>query len=89
MPGDIESIRQGIAEAKGLPADRLRGDTAEDIEADADDLLAALAKVAPPPPPPDFDGGARTPPPIWRDPNEQMTEAIREGARRVRGGERL
>lgn len=46
---NVQLLRNEVAGAKGVPAHlvgRLRGDTQEEIEADADDLLAALKPSA-------------------------------------------
>lgn len=56
-----ENLRLRVALEKSVPADlidRLRGDTQEELEADADKLLSLVKTEAPAP---DFDGGARTP----------------------------
>jgi hypothetical protein len=58
-------LRQQVAIDKGLPAkwvDRLRGDSAEELAADADEILADLAAKAPdtaPAPRPDLTQGAK------------------------------
>jgi hypothetical protein len=61
------ATRRSVALAKGLPAelvDRLQGETQEEIEADADELLAVFmarsAPVTPGTPRPDPSQGART-----------------------------
>lgn len=54
----VENLRIKVALAKDVPADlidRLRGETKEELEADADDLL----KRVKPKDATDFDGGAR------------------------------
>lgn len=48
---ELAKLRREVADKLGLPAglvDRLRGETADDIEADAKDLLRALPKPAAP-----------------------------------------
>jgi hypothetical protein len=55
---DLALLRQQVATAKRLPdalADRLRGETREELEADADALLAAVPMK---PTAPSLDGGA-------------------------------
>ena len=55
---ELAVLRHKVASETGLPAalvDRLRGETAEEIAADADALLAALPKAAAP----NLNGGAR------------------------------
>lgn len=42
--------RQSVAAAKGVPATSLMGDTREELEASADELIAWRDKNAPPPP---------------------------------------
>jgi predicted Zn-dependent protease len=59
-----ELARYRVALAKGLPADlagRLRGDTEEDLAADADALLALIGERRPAGPKPDPSQGARPP----------------------------
>jgi len=56
---ELDTLRRGVAGRLGLPEpliDRLRGETAEDIEADAKALLAAIPK--PPAPNINASGGA-------------------------------
>lgn len=68
-----ENLRLRVALDKSLPADlvdRLRGDTREEIEADADKLLE-LVKPAPS----GFDGGARTAAPAGSDMNRLLRQA--------------
>lgn len=55
---ELAALRQKVAAEKGLPpalADRLQGETADDIAADADALLAALPRPAAP----GLNGGVR------------------------------
>lgn len=61
---DAETLRRDVAEAKGLTPDqarRLNGTTREELEADADDLLAAIRPGGATPPTrrpvPDLRGG--------------------------------
>jgi hypothetical protein len=59
-----ENARLKVALEKKLPADlidRLRGNTVEELSADADKLLELVKPAVPPVP--GFDGGARTPAP--------------------------
>lgn len=80
-----ENLRLRVALSKGLTgdkadlADRLRGNTQEELEADADKLLSHLAPPEPKKqgeeenkkeevPPPSFDGGAREAAPEAQDP---------------------
>jgi len=80
-----ENLRLRVALSKGLTgdkadlADRLRGSTQEELEADADKLLSHLAPPEPKKeaegekkeeekPPPSFDGGAREAAPEAQDP---------------------
>lgn len=58
-----EAMRYRVAVAKGVPAElaeRLRGQTAEELEADADKLLSLLGSSLANGKPPSFDSGART-----------------------------
>jgi chromosome segregation ATPase len=60
---EVRQRRSDVALAKNLPpklAERLRGETVEEIEADADALLEDLGTIPGETPPPG-DGGARTP----------------------------
>lgn len=73
---EAANIRYRVAVAKGLPADlvdRLRGDSEEDIAADADALLA-LVQAAPPTPKPDLTQGHGAPPQ-----GDDMNALIRRG----------
>lgn len=56
---EMEALRRDVAKAKGLPesmANRLRGETRDELEADADSLLADMPK----PDAPNMDGAKRT-----------------------------
>jgi hypothetical protein len=87
-----ENLRLRVALSKGLVgekadlADRLRGKTQEELEADADKLLSHFS---PPekeedkkeekketPPPPSFDGGPREPAPDAKDPAKAHNELV-------------
>lgn len=77
---EVAQIRSDVAVEKKLPpklAGRLTGDTREEIEADADALLADLGTLPVETPPPG-DGGARTPVEP-KDLNEQIREAEAAG----------
>lgn len=71
-----ENLRLRVALDKQIPADlidRLRGDTQEELEADADKLLSLVKTEAPAP---DFDGGARQPAPENREPAEAHNDFL-------------
>lgn len=71
-----ENLRLKVALDKSVPADlidRLRGETQEELEADADKLLS-LVKAEPQAP--DFDGGARRPAPENREPAEAHNDFL-------------
>jgi chromosome segregation ATPase len=77
---EVRQRRSDVALAKNLPpklAERLRGETVEEIEADADALLEDLGTLPGETPPPG-DGGARNPVKP-KDLNEQIREAERNG----------
>lgn len=77
---EVAQTRSEVAAEKKLPpklAGRLTGDTREEIEADADALLADLGTLPVETPPPG-DGGARTPVEP-KDLNEQIREAEAAG----------
>lgn len=97
-----ENLRLRVALEKGLIgekaelADRLRGADKEELEADADKLLALVSTPAPAmeseegkeekkDPPPSFDGGAREPSPEAKDPEQAHNELIVDlfGSRRA------
>jgi hypothetical protein len=75
-----ENLRLRVALAKGLTgdkaelADRLRGDTQEELEADADKLLSFVSKE--PEPKPDFGAGVRDPAPEPKTPEQAANETI-------------
>ena len=72
-----ESRRQRVALAKGVPAnlvDRLRGDSEDEISADADSLLALLNAPRTPKPDASQGGGGPTPPALNSD---ALEEALR------------
>jgi hypothetical protein len=74
---ETRALRAEVALDKGLPkglATRLQGASREEMEADADDLLATLGDQ--PKRTPDLDGGARTPPPKGEDFNQQIRAAL-------------
>lgn len=61
-PTRQENMRLRAAIAKSVPADlidRLRGDTQEELERDAEALMQRLGNQPPTPPAPDFHGGAQ------------------------------
>ena len=77
---EVRQRRSEVAAAKNLPpklADRLTGETVEEIEADADALLEDLGTLPGETPPPG-DGGARTPVQP-KDLEAQIREAEAEG----------
>ncbi len=77
---EVRQLRATVAAEKNLPpklADRLTGETVEEIEADADSLLEDLGPLSGETPPPG-DGGARTPVPP-KDLDDQIAEAERKG----------
>lgn len=77
---EVAQTRSEVAAEKKLPpklAGRLTGETREEIEADADTLLADLGTLPVKTPPPG-DGGARTPVEP-KDLNEQIREAEAAG----------
>lgn len=68
-----ENLRLRVALEKSIPADlidRLRGETKEELEADADKLLEMVA-----PAPSSFDGGARRSAPAGADMNRLLRAA--------------
>lgn len=72
---DPGELRRLVAAERGVPyaaADRLRGSTREEIEADADALLTVIAPAEPWAI--DFDGGARAP---AASPHDDMNEVLR------------
>jgi len=88
-----QNLRLQVALSKGLTgdkadlADRLRGGTKEELEADADTLLSHFApanpedgnekeKEAETPPPPTFDGGPRVPAPEAKNPEQAHNDFI-------------
>jgi hypothetical protein len=76
---ELRALRLEVALDKQLPkslASRLQGNTVEELEKDADELLATIGngKKAP-----SFDGGARTSPPSGED---DMNKVIRNRMRR-------
>lgn len=77
---ETENLRLRTALSKSLPlelADRLRGDSAEEMAADADRLLALVAPSRPGPPNGGFDPGARdTAPEPGGDMNRQIRQAL-------------
>lgn len=77
---EVRQLRATVAAEKNLPpklADRLTGETVEEIQADADALLEDLGPLSGETPPPG-DGGARTPVPP-KDLDDQIAEAERKG----------
>lgn len=71
----LKALRYEVALEKGLPkslAVRLQGQTVEEMQADADELMST---IAPKQRPPSFDGGPRTPAPGADD---DMTSRIRQ-----------
>lgn len=71
-------MRTQVAAAKGLPpklADRLQGDTIEELEADADDLLAEF-EVRSGSPRPDPSQGAKGDPPSSGDMDTLLRAAV-------------
>jgi hypothetical protein len=80
-----------VARACGIPdheAHRIRGDTAEELRADAQEFAATVAATGgwadPPPPPTDFDQGARATTPTEPSVNDQIRGALH--ASRLTGG---
>ena len=75
-----ENLRLRTALSKSLPlelADRLRGDSAEEMAADADRLLALVAPQRSGPPHGGFDPGARdAAPPDGGDMNRSIRQAL-------------
>jgi regulator of replication initiation timing len=88
-----ENLRLRVALSKGLVgdkadlADRLRGATQEELEADADTLLSHFKTPEPgektddpkkveEKPPPSFDGGAREPAPDAKNPEQAHNELV-------------
>jgi hypothetical protein len=72
-------LRFQVATEKQLPKElvpRLRGDTREELEADADDLLALVKSRTDENGKPDFDGGAREPAKDPKSPEDAHHEAI-------------
>lgn len=70
------NLRYRIALAKQVPpelVDRLKGDTEEEMSADADSLLTLVRRT----PPPSYDGGSRTAAPGKTDMNAQLRRALR------------
>jgi chromosome segregation ATPase len=77
---EVRQLRTEVALAKSLPpnlAERLRGETKEEVEADAEALLKDLGTVPGGTPPPG-DGGARTPVQP-KDLDDQIREAEQAG----------
>ncbi|HEX4811692.1 MAG TPA: DUF4355 domain-containing protein [Nonomuraea sp.] len=73
------NLRYRVAVTKQLPAelvDRLRGDTEEEMSADADALLSLVVQPAGPPP---FNGGPRTPTGGGNDMNSFIRKAAGHG----------
>jgi len=73
----VDTLRLRTALAKSLPlelADRLRGDSAEEMAADADRLLALVAPSQPRPQ--SWDAGAREPAPEGGDMNRSIRQAL-------------
>ena len=72
-----EALRLRVAVEQKLPAeliDRLKGDSKEDLEADATELL----KLVKPAEATDFDGGARTPAPERKSPEEAHNDFLKD-----------
>lgn len=77
-PIEQENARLRVALSKGLPADlvdRLRGQTPEELSADADALLALVGPTRSPVPP-TFGGGPRTPPPTGGSMNDLIRQQV-------------
>ena len=73
-----ENLRLRVAIDKKLPADlidRLRGDTKEELEADAESLLQ-LVNNNKPEPTPEFDGGARETAPTPKTPEQEHQDFL-------------
>jgi hypothetical protein len=78
-----ENLRLRVALEKKLPAeliDRLKGNTLEEITADADELL----KLVKPTDANDFDGGARQPAPEPKTPGQSLNETVLGALRATR-----
>jgi hypothetical protein len=78
---DKRAMRLEVALEKGLPkklALRLQGDSQEEMEADADDLLATLGEKKQKPA--NFDGGARQDPPAGDDINAMIRARAGRGS---------
>jgi len=76
------ALRAQVAMAKGLPPKlgaRLQGDTQQEMEADADDLLAEIGSQKKQQTPPNFDGGSRK---SADDGSEDMNKLLRRAAGR-------
>lgn len=74
-----ENRRLRVALDKQLPVDlidRLRGETQEELEADADKLLDLVKSRNEPEPEPDFDGGAREPAPSPQTPEAAHNDSV-------------
>lgn len=74
-----ENLRLRVALDKSVPADlidRLRGKNKEELEADADKLLALVGTPKEEPKDPNFDGGPRDPAPDPKSPEEQHNDAV-------------
>lgn len=72
---EAQNLRLRVALEKKLPAeliDRLKGDSKEEIETDAEQLL----KLVKPAETTDFDGGARTPAPEQKKPEEAHNDFL-------------
>lgn len=73
---ELAVIRAEVAASKGVPANRLHGTTREELEADADELAALLAKDKPKTPPSGLKSGA-TNSDTRMDPKERAAAALR------------
>lgn len=74
-----ENLRLRVALDKQLPVDlidRLRGDSQEDLEADADKLLELVKSRIDNENEPDFDGGPREPSPDPKKPEDAHTDFL-------------
>lgn len=71
------AVQKGLVGDRAFLVDRLKGETEEELSADADELLKQFpATDTTPPPPPDFAGGPRTPAAEAKTPEAAHNELI-------------